>query len=109
MGENGLLEQLDNAWVEHVSNRADVRALVRIMRDGEPFYLIFSNPLRHEQLNGNCSQIKDAYGGSLRFEVQVLNEQVYAETRPRLEPKIQQGTAVILYEKGQTGVLRVKK
>jgi hypothetical protein len=50
MGDNsnGILEKLDKAWVEHVAERADVKALVRIMKESRPLYVIFGNVRHHD-------------------------------------------------------------
>jgi hypothetical protein len=100
MGDNcnGLLEKLDKAWVEHVEQRADVRALVRIMKDGKPLYVLFGDSKYHDEMHGRCREITDAYRGQISFGVQLLNQAVYEETRERLQPKIDQGLAKVLYE-----------
>jgi hypothetical protein len=99
MGENnGLLDKLDKAWVEHVESRAYVRALVRIMKDGKPLYVLFGDSKHHDEMHGRCREITDAYRGKISFDVQLLSHAVYEETRERLQPKIREGLAKILYE-----------
>jgi hypothetical protein len=105
MGEsarhNGLLAALDAAWTVHVTKRADVQALIRVLREGKPVYVLFGNPQRHEEMNGRCREITNEYNGKLQFETQVLNEAAYAGIRARIQPKIEEGLAKILYEKGK--------
>ena len=103
MGEqhNGLLAALDAAWTVHVTKRADVKALIRVLREEKPIYILFGNPQRHEEIGGRCTEITHAYNGKLAFDTQVLDESAYAGIRERLAPKIEQGLAKILYEKGK--------
>lgn len=99
--QNGLLATLDAQWTVHVTKRADVKALIRVLREEKPVYILFGNPQRHQEMNGRCTEITRAYNGRLAFETQVLDESAYASVRERLAPKIEQGLAKILYEKGK--------
>jgi hypothetical protein len=51
-------------------------------------------------MSGRCQEITHAYNGKLAFETQVLDEAAYAGIRARMQPKIEEGLARILYEKG---------
>jgi hypothetical protein len=95
---NGLLAALDAAWTVHVTKRADVHALVRVLRGETPIYVLFGNPRRHEEINGRCQEITHMYTGKLEFETQVLHADAYASMRERIQPKIKEGIAKILYE-----------
>lgn len=98
---NGLLAALDEDWTVHVTKRADVYALIRVLRDGKPVYVLFGNPQRHEEIGGRCKEITHAYNGKLTFETQILSDTAYESVRERIKPKIKEGLAKILYEKGK--------
>ena len=93
---NGLLEKLDKAWTKHIEKRADVRALVRVMGESKPRYILFCNPRHHEEMHGGCNELSHAYGS--KFDFQLLDQEAYDGVRARLQPRIDSKQAVILYE-----------